>query len=589
MNFDGDADTPLLSLDPFFDGILDAGLYFIGIVGVDTTVAVDANTGFVTVTPPNPIQRSGEYRLHVSVEDHVLPVGLSANQSIFFDRASAPSGQLVSEAFDLTGYSAGDQPNLYFNYLLDADFGDTVSYTVTSDQNQFGTTLFDLTNDELWRQNIVSLAQFAGHTNVQVTFDYNSSGNFNPFAEGLYLDDFIVGFAERGETVFNARGGEDGFSFGFGNSGEYQLEIRKGTDYTAPSTSFFATTPLTLVRDFDTNDRQSQSITIVAPDGSQLTDGDTFTISDGGVTQRFEFTDNEVTDFNNLAILFTAGDTSAEIATRIRTAINQSSQLDVEAASASGIDVGPLTDNRLNLFGATSGSFLAVTSVQDAPTTLSTGPSGDILMPAILHNGVGDSNYRRIQSQVMIENNTISDVRAIGIWSEPGDRDVDPEDLRAATTGGLFGGFFNDPFQQGPITAPHPFLQQPPVGNVYPGAVRNLPTLNGSVLGGLAPGIVARNNTIDQAGLAGIKVDGETRPFVIDGLDGTTTPIICDGLAMAIDAGGTRVVFEFEDVSGAATTACGSGVVGGDGYTDGHVPIYYRRVGGARLQRCAVS
>ncbi len=582
LDFDGEADLPLLSLDPFFDGVLDAGLYFIGIVSVDTTVAIDANTGIVTVTPPNPIQRSGEYRLHVSVEDHVLPVGLSTNQSIFFDRASAPSGQLVSEAFDLTGYSAGDQPNLYFNYLLDADFGDTVNYTITSDQDPFGTTLFDLTNDELWRQNIVSLAPFAGHTNVQVTFNYNSSGFSNPLAEGLYLDDFIVGFAERGETVFNARGGEDGFSFGFGNSGEYQLEIRKGTDYTAPSTSFFATTPLTLVRDFDTNDRHSQNITIVAPDGSQLTDGDTFTISDGAVTQRFEFTDDAVTDFNNLAIQFTATDTSAEIANRIRTAINQSSQLDVEAASASGIDVGPLTDNRLNLFGAKSGSFLEVASVQDAANaTIQTGPSGDILMPAILHDGVGDSNYHRVQSQVIIENNTISDAHAIGIWTEPGDRDRDPEDLREAPTGGFF--FFNpfaDPFEQGPIDVRHPFLEQPPVGNVYPGAVRNLPTLNESVVGGLAPGVVIRNNTVDQAGLAGIKVDGETRPFMIDGMDGLDTPIICDGLAMAIDAGGTRVVFEFEDVSGAPTTACGSGTVGGDGFVDGHVPIHYRRADG---------
>ncbi len=289
-------------------------------------------------------------------------------------------------------------------------------------------------------------------------------------------------------------------------------------------------------------------------------------------------------NFSNLAIPFTLDtDTSAEIAERIRTAINQSSQLNIEAASSSGIDTGTLTDNRLNLYGAVSGSLLPVASPQAAPAALSTGPEGDILMPAILHDGVGDSNYRRIQSAVIIENNVISDARAIGIWSEPGDRDVDPEDLRQSPEGGFFGfGFgFTDPFEEGPVTDRHPFLQQPPVGNVYPGAARNLPTLNDAVIGGLAPGVVVRNNTVDQAGLAGIKIDGETRPWMIDGLDGLTTPIICDGLAMAIDAGGTRVVFEFEDISGAPTHGLRKRpVVGGDGFADGHVPIYYRRADG---------
>ncbi|MGI9471938.1 MAG: GEVED domain-containing protein, partial [Rubripirellula sp.] len=578
-NMDGIADIPLNTVDPFFDGILDAGLYFIGVAADNTAVTIDGN-GVISISN-NDLPTSGEYRVHVSVENHALPQtgGASGNQSLFFDRAPSTTGTLVSESFDLTGYSADDMPNFYFNYLLDQDFTDIVSYTVTSDQDQVGETFGDLFGDSRWRQNVVSLADFAGHTNVQVTFEYEAGVGVG--GEGLYLDDFIVGFAERGETIFNARGGEDGFSFGFGNAGEYQLEVRTATDFASTTGGFFGSSQ-TLTRDFDTNDRHSQDITIVAPDGSQISDGDTFTISDGSFTQRFEFTTDNVTNFSNVSIAFTAGDSGAVIAQRIRTAINQSSQLDVEAASASGIDTGTLTDNRLNLFGAVNGSFDAVASAQAAPLNLSTDANGDILMPAILHDGVGDENYHRVQSAVIIENNQISDAHAIGVWSEPGDRDVDPEDLREAPSGGFFfpGFGFNDPFAQGPIQTPHPFLQQPPVGNVYPGAVRNLPTLNDSVLGGLAPGVVVRNNTVDQAGLAGIKIEGQTRPFVLDNLDGLDTPIICDGLAMAIDAGGTRVVFEFEDISGAVTSACGSGQIGGDGFTDGHVPIYYRRLDG---------
>jgi hypothetical protein len=577
VNGDGIADTPLTSFDPFFDGILNAGVYFIGVIEESTTVTIDNANGSITVAN-NDLEPTGSYRVHVSVEDHPLPTGTSVNQSIFFPRAPLATGQLVSESFDLTGYSADDQPRFYFNYLSSLGVTDQASYTVTSNENPLGVTLSNFTNDLRWRQNIVSLNQFAGHTGVTVTFNYNSGSGID--GEGLYLDDFVVGFAERGETVFNARGDEDGFSSGFGNSGEYQLEIRKSSDFATPAPSFFGGSRQTLLRDFDTNDRHSQSITIVAPAGSQIADRDTFTISDGSVTQRFEFTTDASTDFNNLAIPFTASDSSARIAERIRTAINQSSTLSVEAASASGIDVGAVTDNRLNLFGAVTGSFLPIVSAQNAPPALTVGPSGDILMPAILHDGLGDGNDRRIQSAVIIENNVISDVQAIGIWSEPGDRDVDPEDLRASASGFFFG-FGSSTVS--PLDDPHPFLQQPPVGNSYPGAVRNLPTVNDSVLGGLAPGVVIRNNTVDQAQLAGIKIDGETRPFVIDGFVGapaTQTSSISDGLAMAIDAGGTRVIFEFEDVSGAAVPAGGSGVVGGDGFVDGHVPIYYRRFDG---------
>ncbi|MEM6363656.1 MAG: GEVED domain-containing protein, partial [Planctomycetota bacterium] len=146
------------------------------------------------------------------------------------------------------------------------------------------------------------------------------------------------------------------------------------------------------------------------------------------------------------------------------------------------------------------------------------------------------------------------------------------------------------------MTAPHPFLQLPPVGNPAAGVVRNLPVANDSVLGGLMPGVVIRNNTIDQAGQSGVKVEGESRPFVIENFPfGSFLPDaddaedleillssgngVVDGFAIAIDAGGTRVVFEFEDVAGIDVMDGGSGVAGGDGFADGHVPVFYRHIG----------
>ncbi len=557
------------SLDPFFDGFLDAGAYLIYVVPPQTTVSIDNGIAQPPTTDNPP--PSGDYLLHVSVEDHDVPAG-AGNTSLFFDRNSAASGTLVSQAFDLLGYAREDAPRLYFNYLLNAGLSDSVSYTITSNENPTGVTngglLGGLVNDDRWNQAIVDLGDFAGHTNIEVTFQYNSSG-FGFGAEGLYLDDFVVGFAERGETVFFARQGEDDFN-GFGlESGEYQLEMRRGTQYADGTT---------LTEDFDTNQRHSQEITLVAPAGDQVVDGDTFTLSDGSITQIFEFTTDGVTAFNSAPVLFDPADTAVDIAETIRNAINLSPTLRAEAASASGDAVGPMEDARIDLFGVINGDFDVIDSHLDAPAggPLTLGADGRVLIPALVSNGTGDLNHERPQSQVIIDSNRISDVNAIGIWTEPGTRDTDLRDLR------------NDPVFNPQYTSfsafnpdldifPHEYLQQPPVGNTYPGAVRNLPTLNDSVLGGLAPGAVISNNTIDQAQFAGIKVEGETRPLVIHGLEGLFAgDFIVDGSQMVVDAAGTRVVFEFEDIQGDAGPAGGT-IAGGDGYGDGHVPIYYRR------------
>ncbi len=196
------------------------------------------------------------------------------------------------------------------------------------------------------------------------------------------------------------------------------------------------------------------------------------------------------------------------------------------------------------------------------------------MMPAIMHNGIGDSNTVRTQGQVIIDSNRISDSHGIGIWSETPPRMSDPRDSQVGSIPGFpgFPGFPGGTFG---------YLTPPPLGNSEGGAVKNLPTLNDSVLGGLVPGAVIVNNIIDQAGYAGIKLDGQTSPFVITMTGDTINDLldinqIADGLTMIIDAAGTRVVFEFDDVSGVAVINGGSGVVGGNGVADGHIPIYYR-------------
>ena len=190
------------------------------------------------------------------------------------------------------------------------------------------------------------------------------------------------------------------------------------------------------------------------------------------------------------------------------------------------------------------GSLVDVGSVLNAPTgALTTDANGNLELAALLHNGIGDSNFVRPQSVVIVENNIISDARAIGIWYEPGTRGINPNHVSQ------------------PIIANNPLLTAPPVGNSTPGAVQNLPVLNDSVLGGLTPGIVIQNNIIDQAGRAGIQIDGELAPISI--LPPLSGDLIEDGSTFAIDADGVRVVFEFEDIgdgSAAPATLFGSGV-----------------------------
>ncbi|WP_417395854.1 Calx-beta domain-containing protein [Gimesia chilikensis] len=149
--------------------------------------------------------------------------------------------------------------------------------------------LFD--NTGVWRQARVDLSDFAGESDLMLRFDYSTAGTLgtlNNFesdvrgdvttafennrrgqlntGEGFYIDDIIVGFAERGEMVTGANTNVDTFFdvYGTGNAepsdaadtivtGSYNLEIRRGTEYAvllSPTDPFIGIAQL-----FDTNTR----------------------------------------------------------------------------------------------------------------------------------------------------------------------------------------------------------------------------------------------------------------------------------------------------------------------------------------------
>jgi hypothetical protein len=156
-------------------------------------------------------------------------------------------GNLLSNPFDLKGYSAEDLPVLYFNYFVDNDTSldafrismvdASGNATLIASSNTSDTTNPTVTGlaqtSSNWLQARIELNAFAGLPSLRLQFEYDgvSSGN-----EGAYVDDIIIGFAERGEMVTGANSNtqfssNDSAPAGEIQSGNYQLEIRQASEF----------------------------------------------------------------------------------------------------------------------------------------------------------------------------------------------------------------------------------------------------------------------------------------------------------------------------------------------------------------------
>ncbi|HRX80180.1 MAG TPA: DVUA0089 family protein, partial [Pirellulaceae bacterium] len=218
--------------------------------------------------------------------------------------------------------------------------------------------------------------------------------------------------------------------------------------------------------------------------------------------------------------------------------------------------------------GDTSGDsavFIEANSLADAPFVLP--PTG---IQNVRHTGFGDQNLFRPQGQVKIHSNTITQPKTAGIVADAGLRQSDGQlsqarDALALSPPHYVNGSPTNFASNVPIR-----LQQP-----SPGPVRNLVAENNTPsLGGFTPGVSIVNNTVDSPGLVGIHVSGDTVPWELTMLDADS---FCDGDTFSITAFDQTVTFEYEDINGAPTISCGSGAAGGDGWTNGNVPVFFRR------------
>ncbi|MGB7327296.1 MAG: GEVED domain-containing protein [Rubripirellula sp.] len=313
--------------------------------------------------------------------------------------------------------------------------------------------------------------------------------------EGVYLDDFIIGFAERGEVATNSNPVTAAFvtdtspQFPLPNdpvsnlvTGAYQVEIRSGSEYVVSSTS-------SQFRTFDTNERLTDSRTITALPADQIRDGSSFSLNDGRSTIEFEFdlieASNGVTpgrvqipytmlavepgseQINSITGVPIAGSgtlrpqTAAEIANLIVDAINRSdvqSLIDVTALVATGTNNSLTTVTNsavINLFGDVI--------IDDAGGALGAVDLGVLR---------GDNNRDRDgQGIILIENSRFLYNEENGIAISHG--------LTANVAG-----------------------QDTPSIVRYP---RNLVELNTE---NLAPGVIIQSNVIAFNGTSGLQIDG---------------------------------------------------------------------------------
>ena len=197
--------------------------------------------------------------------------------------------------------------------------------------------------------------------------------------EGLYLDDFIIGLAERGETVTDAPA-DTTFTTVVGSGSEivvgpYQVEIRGGSEYGQPLSTrttnnggnnnnnpnnLSVNDRIRLTQAFDPNQALSGAVEMRFNPASDITDGDTIIVSDGNNSITFEFDDVSIPSgqagsgvrTGNFPIPFNpvSGESAQIIAARFRDAVNSSGVQSVLKTSALGVDGSTSGSNTRDLF-----------------------------------------------------------------------------------------------------------------------------------------------------------------------------------------------------------------------------------------------
>ena len=234
----------------------------------------------------------------------------------------------------------------------------------------------------------------------------NAAGQGNT-GGGILIDKILIGFAERGEQVFNASANQ-GFinnpvsTAGQLSIGAYDLEIRRASD-------------LTTMQTINTNDREINGLSLIMADAADIVDGSLLTLSDGINRITFQFLDQQGTtpELSGASVIYfntvagAVGARGAEeaysVAARLRNAINSTGVqgiLNIKATLSDGTATGTAsTSNRLHL----TGNAIVAT------------PTSSGLVTSQRFTSYGDQNQPRDQGQLIIQSSTITNSSQFGI------------------------------------------------------------------------------------------------------------------------------------------------------------------------------
>lgn len=475
-NRPGSSDSALTFVAPY------TGTYYIGVSGAGnqqysasvTGTAATGSTGNYNlamsfVRKLNPVVSGNRLQLE-GAKDVVVPAG----SPFTVNGALGTAGIPIAVTADMTA----SQVALALQQSLATQFagGRTTAYAIRS-----GDTV-DLTGLTVSSAGPFGLTtSFVGDSfgafNTSTNFD-GTTDQFRPGAlgaqrnafEGVYLDDFIIGVAGRGEMVLSAPAATTNFvanpsSPGGILVGPYQFEVRGGDEYGTPQlTTTFPTISLDTAVEPDS--RLADGISITFNSAGRMISGTTFTVGDGTRTLTFEMDDvndgisvqpGNIALPYNTALLDTAtgavrSESAQVIAARFRDILNSApiqAQLQISAN---------LSNN--DRTGATSATVALIGNASAVvPATIG---------QKIVSQGKGGENRVRPQGQIVVDSARISNSFGFGISIAS-----TPRDATTNSTG----------------TAP-----------------RNTVTINTDRL---APGAVVMNSELLFNGSGGISVSGD--------------------------------------------------------------------------------
>jgi hypothetical protein len=298
------------------DGVSDAA------VPVGSNISVDGSLG---------LSSTGNLPIHIQQEMTAAEVAIAV-QAAFEEHLTSGSDRFAT-------FSRHDE----FLDMTSANVTDAGPFTITGQRAGDDTSEYTLANRPAFR------------------------ARANEF-EGVYLDDFLIGLAERGETVSEAAAGTDFVSVPSAGSGilvgTYQLEIRGGSDYGTPLTG----SGITYNRAFEPNQQLAEGLNILFNDASQIADGQQIILNDGVNTMTLEFADislpanspNSGVTPGSMPIPYdpTINESSYVIASRVRDLINSPAVQSVLRTGAISTD-GSLTGQNtreITLLGSVTAS-----------------------------------------------------------------------------------------------------------------------------------------------------------------------------------------------------------------------------------------